>query len=559
MGKQKTAVIYARFSSDLQRDRSIDDQVTLCEQIARREGYRVIEVFSDRAKSGASMFERDGLLALMTAAKKRAFDGVISESLSRLSRDPEDTAAIFKRLRFNDITIFDQNGAVTDIHASIGGIVNSMFLKNLADNVRRHHSGRAREGKFPGALTYGYRCIPGKPGEREIDEEQAAIVRRIFAEYADGKPARQIAADLTRGGIPSPGGGKHWNHQTFVGGMMGRRGMLGNRLYVGEIVWNSNRTIRNPETGKRTQRKANPDDQIVTSVPHLRIIDQGLWDRVHALCDQRASRFGHDRRVGVRRGQYKDHLLSGMLCCGACGGNMRVYQVTAKGGGRVACAAAIQKGTCAHRKSYYLSGLEAAVLDGMKANLANPKALIEYARAYHARWAERQREISADRAAAEKQLNKLTVQIDRYVTAIGESDEPVKPMMERLNKLEAERAALAARLDATAAESNVIALHPAAIDKLASNVEVMHAALSDATRLGADPAKAARYRSAFRSLFDRFLVHPTPRRHAYEVTPIARLSVILGVDLFPKNRNLKEMLAEQGVTMPLVANETIPT
>jgi DNA invertase Pin-like site-specific DNA recombinase len=216
MTKQKTAVIYARFSSDLQKDRSIDDQVTLCEQIARRAGYRVAQVFSDRAKSGASMFERDGLLAMMTAAKKRGFDAVISESLSRLSRDQEDTAAIFKRLRFNDIKIFDQNGEVGDIHVGVGGIVNSMFLKNLGDSVRRHHSGRAREGKFPGALTFGYRRVPGKPGEREIDPEQAAIVRRIFTEYADGKPARQIAADLTAEGIPSPGGGKHWNHQTFV-------------------------------------------------------------------------------------------------------------------------------------------------------------------------------------------------------------------------------------------------------------------------------------------------------------------------------------------------------
>src|SRR5882757_6036690 len=100
MTKQKTAVVYARFSSDLQRDRSIDDQVSLCEQIARREGYKIVQVFNDRAKSGASMFERDGLLDLMAGAKKRSFDAVIAESLSRLSRDQEDMPAIFKRLRF---------------------------------------------------------------------------------------------------------------------------------------------------------------------------------------------------------------------------------------------------------------------------------------------------------------------------------------------------------------------------------------------------------------------------------------------------------------------------
>src|SRR5277367_6636 len=79
--KMKTAVIYARYSSDLQKDRSIDDQITHCRQLAQRHGYKVREVFVDRAKSAASMFERDGLLALMNAAKKQDFDAVITESL----------------------------------------------------------------------------------------------------------------------------------------------------------------------------------------------------------------------------------------------------------------------------------------------------------------------------------------------------------------------------------------------------------------------------------------------------------------------------------------------
>ena len=72
--------------------------------------------------------------------------------------------------------------------------------------------------------------------------------------------------------------------------------------------------------------------------------------------------------------------------------------------------------------------------------------MIEYTRDFHARWAERQKELSSDRQVTEKALTRATVQIDRYVTAIGESDEPVKTMVERLNKLEAERATLAEKL-----------------------------------------------------------------------------------------------------------------
>jgi site-specific DNA recombinase len=82
----KTAAIYARFSSDMQKDRSIDDQHALCASYAAREGLRVIARFEDRAKSGASLFDRDGLLDLRNAAKRREFDVVIVVSGSGCSR-----------------------------------------------------------------------------------------------------------------------------------------------------------------------------------------------------------------------------------------------------------------------------------------------------------------------------------------------------------------------------------------------------------------------------------------------------------------------------------------
>ena len=92
------------------------------------------------------MFERDGLVALMSAAKKRGFNAVLTESLSRLSRDQEDTAAIYKRLKFNEITIIDTGGTVSDVHVGVGGIVNSFFLKNPSISVTR--------GLIPGNVTY---------------------------------------------------------------------------------------------------------------------------------------------------------------------------------------------------------------------------------------------------------------------------------------------------------------------------------------------------------------------------------------------------------------------
>jgi site-specific DNA recombinase len=92
------AVIYARFSTDHQDERSIEDQVALCRDYVAKEGLHVVEVFEDRARSGASILNRDGLLALMDGAKINAFDVVVVEALDRLSRDMEDLAGIHKRL-----------------------------------------------------------------------------------------------------------------------------------------------------------------------------------------------------------------------------------------------------------------------------------------------------------------------------------------------------------------------------------------------------------------------------------------------------------------------------
>ena len=90
MAKMRRAVIYARFSSDKQTERSIDDQVALCRAYCEREGLLVGEVYDDRAISGASTVNRIGLLRLMRDAGAGKFDVVIAEALDRISRDQED-------------------------------------------------------------------------------------------------------------------------------------------------------------------------------------------------------------------------------------------------------------------------------------------------------------------------------------------------------------------------------------------------------------------------------------------------------------------------------------
>src|SRR5450755_651223 len=215
----KTAAIYARFSSDMQKDRSIDDQIALCRQYAGREGYRIVSEYAVRAKSGSTLFDRDGLLELMTVAKRRGFNAVIVESLDRLSRDQEDMAGLFKRLNHFEIELLTVNeGLATDDDVGVRGIVSSLYLKDLAAKIKRGQNGLVSEGLFAGAVTYGYSMVPGKPAERAINDEPAKIIRRIFAEYANGSSPRKIAAAFTREAIPAPSGGTEWNYQSLVSG-----------------------------------------------------------------------------------------------------------------------------------------------------------------------------------------------------------------------------------------------------------------------------------------------------------------------------------------------------
>ena len=213
------AVIYARYSSDLQREASIEDQLSLCSARAEREGWTIVRSYTDRAASGADVMNRTGIKTLLADAKARQFDIVVSEALDRISRDQEDIAAIYKRLRHYDISVVTlAEGKVDELHIGLKGTMNALFLKDLASKIRRGQRGRILSGFSAGGLSYGYKVVRELDdegnfirGKRSVNDEEAAVVRRIFTEYASGKSPRRIAAELNADRIPSPvgAGGTH--------------------------------------------------------------------------------------------------------------------------------------------------------------------------------------------------------------------------------------------------------------------------------------------------------------------------------------------------------------
>jgi site-specific DNA recombinase len=150
-------------------------------------------------------------------------------------------------------------------------------------------------------------------------------------------------------------------------------------------------------------------------------------------------------------------------------------------------------------------------------------------------------------------LTRVTIQIDRYVTAIGETDQPVKGLVDKIKTLEAERVGLEGRLALIDAENggatNVVTLLPVTLDKFRDNIETIHAALTGEL----EGERAEPFRAAFRNLFEKVVVHETRPMERYEVTPFARISAILGVELFRKRRTPEEMLSEQWVNSGLIS------
>jgi DNA invertase Pin-like site-specific DNA recombinase len=280
--------LYARYSSDNQRDASIEDQLRLCRLHGERQGWTVVGSYSDRAISGASLL-RPGIQDLIADAQRGRFDIIVTESIDRQSRDQEDIAGLYKRMRFAGVKIVTlSEGDVSELHIGLKGTMGALYLKDLADKTRRGLRGRIELGKAGGGNCYGYDVVrrlgeDGEPlhGDRAVNESEAAVVRRIFREYAAGKSSRAIAWELNEEGIPGPLG-REWGPSTIHGNPQRGNGILNNELYIGKLVWNRQRFIKDPDTGKRVSRPNPKSEWVNRDVPELRIVDQELWEQVKA-------------------------------------------------------------------------------------------------------------------------------------------------------------------------------------------------------------------------------------------------------------------------------------
>ena len=493
--------LYARYSSDNQRDALITDQLRMCRLRAEKEGWTVVEEYTDHSISGASMIQRPGIQALVMDSTRGRFDMVLAEALDRISRDQEDIAGIYKRMRYADVMMFTlSEGEISELHVGLKGTMNALFLKDLADKTRRGLRGRVEDGKSGGGLCYGYDVVKkfddrgeAVRGDRTINETEAGIVRRVFNDYLDGKSSRAIAMALNREGVAGPQG-REWGPSTIHGNPKRGTGILNNEMYIGKLVWNRLRYIKDPDTGRRVSRLNPESEWVVQEVPELRIIPEDVW----AAVKERQNRLAYEPKAETTTNFMNDrrrpkHLFAGLVKCGCCGGG---YSMISKD--LLGCATARNKGTCDNRLNIRRDALEASILNGLRQHLMEPALFKEFCTEFTKEVNRLRIERGADLEGWKRELERVDKELDKIVDAIMQGF-PLSKLKDKSEKLEARKAELTEKL-ANADEPPPL-LHPNMATLYAQRIGQLYEHLQDED----DRARAA---ETFRSLVDQVTLVP---------------------------------------------------
>ncbi len=536
------AAIYARYSTDLQSDASIEDQHRLCLRLINGNDWQEAQTYSDRGLSGASHL-RPGYQRLLEDARCNVFDVVVAEGLDRISRDQEHIAAFFKQMRFQGIPIVTvAEGEISELHIGLKGTMSSLFLKDLAQKTHRGLEGRVRKGKSAGGITYGYDVVRDMgadgfitTGERRINESQAQIVQRIFQDYSNGLSPRNIAAHLNDEGIPGPRG--TWGASTIYGNQQRGTGILNNELYIGRLVWNRQRFVKDPNSGKRQAQPNPPEEWVIEDVPDLRIVPDDLWNAVKTRQEKTRNAAISDGIKKLGRTKRARHLFSGMLTCGCCGSG--VIQV---GKQYYGCSAHKNKGTCGNRLTIKRTDLEDRVLSGLKEQLLHPDLIAEFTIAYQEEYNRLAGSIQQERSKAERNLAKVESKIANLINAISDGMFHAS-MKDKLTALEVRKSELETLIAAASDEPPVL-LHPGLSDVYREQVANLTTALRD-------PSSQAEVTSIIRGLLSEIRLIPDDGTYTIEL--VGELAGLLALGVPQNERSRPEAACSRLCSTQVVA------
>jgi site-specific DNA recombinase len=358
--------LYARYSTDKQSENSIDDQLRAAQERATREGWVITATYTDQGISGSTPVHlRSGGSTLLIDAQASSFDILIMEGLDRLSREIAEAERIVKHLEFWGVRIigtsdgYDSTTKGRKVMRIARGLVNELYLDDLREKTHRGLCGNHARGAHIGGRAFGYRSTLTDAGPiLRIDEKEAEIVREIFRRYADGDGLRTIVFDLNERNITTARSGS-WAISALVGVESKGTGMLRNRTYIGEVIWNKTAWSKDPETGKRIKSYRPTSEWVTRTDESLRIIDDETWAKMR-------------RRISTSRrpvGKPARTMFGGLLRCPRCAGPM-----VAINSERYGCSRHNNSGpaVCSYTPTFLRSRLDARLLTEVRNELLSP-------------------------------------------------------------------------------------------------------------------------------------------------------------------------------------------
>ncbi len=398
------AAIYARYSSDNQREESIDAQIRAIKEYAQRNNMEITKIYTDEARS-ATTDNRPKFLQMVKDSSLKIFDTIIVHKLDRFSRDRYDSAFYKKQLKKNGIKLISVLENIDDTPESIilESVLEGMaeyYSKNLAREVMKGMKENALKCKSNGGTPpLGYDVVDGR---YVINEYEAAIVKYIFDSYTSGMGYKKIISDLKSKGYKTKKGNDFTQSSLHD--------ILKNEKYIGTYVFNRQSEKIN---GKRNQHMSKPEDQIIkieNGIPA--IISKSLFQSLKEKMNNRAN------------GRYKakvNYLLSGKIYCGKCGSAMIGHTSHNKGFTYTSyvCGTRYRTKNCdlkAVKKEY----IEDNVMQHIQDNILNKDSIKELTVKLIHHYNKIRNEDTEDLKIFEKRLNEIDNKIENIVNAIAD-------------------------------------------------------------------------------------------------------------------------------------------
>lgn len=305
-------VLYARYSSNNQRDISAEEQIRYCTEFAERMEYEVIGQYVDKALTGTND-NRKNFQRMIEDSKRREFRYVIVYANNRFARNRFDKQYYKRELQKNGVDILyssqeilNSNTPDSILFESLDDGISEWYSRNLAVEVmKKGHLPNAEKCLHNGGIPpYGYDLVNQR---LVVNKDEAPVVRMIFDWYVNKDYGyNRIAQELNDRGFKNKVG------STFKGASI--RDMLLNEKYIGTYIYNKRTSY--DRTGKRNNSKWKDDKDIVRK-PHAfeAIVSEELFKKVQTAMASRKGRNARNQAEEV-------YLLSGLVKCGMCGHNL---------------------------------------------------------------------------------------------------------------------------------------------------------------------------------------------------------------------------------------------